>query len=96
MYRNIMQIVVNLFLMSQIAHLVLNKISFDEFMLTLIYTLVVANLIIKGFFIMVKQNELEELKKTIDLHASQLQNKQEKDVHTRYCNFMRYPMHEFS
>ena len=82
--------------MSQIAHLVLNKISFDDFMLTLVYALGIVNLLIKGYFIMLKQNGLEDLKKTIDLHASQLQNEQERDIHTRYCNFMRYPIHEFS
>ena len=73
----------------QIAHLAFNQLTFEEFVETLMYTIAIANNIIKGLIITIKQNKLEELKKSTDLFTSRLQSKEEKNLHKRYCNFIR-------
>ena len=87
-YRIFIRIFPHLLIGWHLARLIFNKLSFNDIMETLMFTISNTNHVVKGIFIMIKQNQLEELKQTADTFMSRYQNKDEKDIHKRNSHFL--------
>ena len=89
-YRIFMRIFPHLLLGWQIARLLFNPLTFEEFMETSMFIIAVCNAVIKGIIIMIKQSQIEMLKIHIDSFLAGIQSNKEKDTHKRSNNFMRF------
>ena len=88
-YRIVVRFFPHFLLGWQIARLLFQQLSFEEYTKDLLLIIGVANHIFKSSIIMIKQKQLKKLKKMNDSFTEELESEEEEDIHKRNCHFTK-------